>query len=322
MAGQRLEEIYESDLYEARMRLKQVLTMTPLVQLNGLNDAVGRDLFVKVESFLPVGSFKLRGAYNKIATLSEDERNRGVVTASAGNHGMGVALACKWLGGRATVVVPESAPKTKVDACRLYGANVIMHGANYDEAYREARRIEEMEAKTYIHSVADADIISGQGTIGLEIIEQLPQVKQIVVPIGGGGLISGIALAMKRTNPSVKIIGVQPEGASAYYRSIKENRMVELTDSTTLADGLSVKKVEPYTLDLIKKLVDDVVVVREKTIAEAIRMMLLSGKLLVEGAGAAALAAVIEGMIPASDHTVMIASGANIDQSKLATILA
>ncbi|NEU29845.1 threonine/serine dehydratase [bacterium LRH843] len=321
MSGQRLDPVSHADIVKARKRLQQVIAPTPLLSMWELNNAVNRSVYVKAESLLPVGSFKLRGAYNKISSLSEEEKKRGIVTASAGNHAMGVSLACKWLNGEATVVVPKTAPETKKSACLSMGAKVIEYGQTYDDAYKEARRIENESGRTYIHSVADADIIAGQGTVGLEILEQLPNVKQIVVPLGGGGLVSGIAIAVKSLNPSIKVIGVQPAGSSVYYQSIKENKAVELTHLDTIADGLAVKKVELYTLNLIKKWVDEVVVVREETIKKAIKLQLLKGKLVVEGAGGAALAAVMEDLVANDDETVIIASGGNIDQSKLIDIL-
>ncbi|MCM3759246.1 pyridoxal-phosphate dependent enzyme [Alkalihalobacillus oceani] len=321
MAGQRIAEVTLHDIESAQKRLYRVIKPTPLYAMVALQSSLQQNVHIKAETLLPVGSFKLRGAYNKIATLTPKEKEHGVITASAGNHALGVSLASKWLQTKATVVVPTTAPSMKKESCKALGANVIEAGTVYDMAYSKARQIEASSDKTYIHPVADADVIAGQGTIGLEILEQLPQVKQIIVPLGGGGLVSGIAIAVKSVDPSVKVIAVQPEGSDAYFRSYKAGKSIELTEVNTLADGLALKKIEPYLLKLIEEWVDDIVQVKESTIHDAIEMMLLQGKLVVEGAGAVALAAAIEGKIPDLQETVLLASGGNIDQKKLAGIL-
>lgn len=317
MSGQRLEDVHYSDIILAKERLKHVIRPTPLLSMETLNIFLQQKVYLKAECLLPTGSFKLRGAYNKIASISKETKEKGIITASAGNHAMGVSLAAKWLKSKATVVVPQIAPEIKKETCRQLGAEVIAYGDVYDEAYAEARKIESTEGKTYIHPVADADVIAGQGTIGLEILEQLPEVKQVVVPLGGGGLVSGIAIALKSIKPSIKVIAVQAEGSPVYYRSFKENKIIELETAKTIADGLSVKKMEPYLFEFIKAWVDDIVLVREETIKEAMKALLFQGKLVAEGAGAVSLAAMMDGLIAQPEETVLLVSGANVDQDKL-----
>jgi threonine dehydratase len=211
----------------------------------------------------------------------------------------------------------EKTPQIKINTCRNMGANVVVHGQNYDDAYIEAKRLSEKHQYVYIHPVADCEVIAGQGTIGLEILEEVPDIEQVIVPIGGGGLISGIAIAIKSVKPDVKIIGVQPEGSKVYYESFKKGTLTNIPSSATVADGLSLKNPEPYLFELMKKWVDDIIFVKESTIKEAINEFLFFGKLLVEGSGAVTLASIIENQVDKQKKTVILASGSNIDKLKV-----
>lgn len=321
MRGQRLDEIKIEDINLAVERLKRVIKPTPIITMEMLNQTFGKKIYFKTECLLPTGSFKLRGAYNKISSISYNERKKGVITASSGNHAISVSLASKWLKCKPTVLVPSNVPHIKIRTCKQLGAEVIAIGDSYDEAYDKAKQISEIEGKCYIHPVADTDVIAGQATIGLEILQQMSYVKQVIVPLGGGGLVSGIAIAIKQIDPSVKIIAVQPEGSSAYYQSILNNKITRLNDVNTIADGLALKKPEPFLYEQIKQWVDDVVVVKESTIRKAIKILLYKGKILVEGAGAVAFAALMDECIDWEEETVCIASGSNIDESRLIDIL-
>ncbi|WP_051302014.1 threonine ammonia-lyase [Salibacterium aidingense] len=319
MNGQRLETVALTDFKTAKQRLTEIIPRpTPLIQNELLNMELGSSIFIKAESLLPVGSFKLRGAFNKIASLAEKKTQPfKVVTASAGNHAMGVSYASSVKGAEANVVVPETTPAIKINTCEAFGAVVHKVGATYDEAYQYARELSEEMDGTYVHPVADADVVAGQGTIALELLEQLPKVDQIIVPLGGGGLVSGIAMAAKNLNSSIQVIAVQAEGSAAYYESFTTGEMKTLTETNTLAEGLSVKKPEPYLLSFINDWVDDVIKVKEKTIREAVKLFALSGKLVVEASGTVPLAAVMEEQIAITKNTVVIASGSNIDESVL-----
>jgi len=321
VGSQRLDPLTLPDIQTAKERLRNVITPSPIINMELLNMKLQKNVFVKAESLLPVGSFKLRGAYNKIAAITEGKSGIEVITASAGNHAMGVSYACKVLNQKATVVLPKTAPAIKKETCLALGATVIEYGETYNDAYAKAREMEKELGSVYIHSIADTEIIAGQGTVGLEILEQLPNVKQVIVPIGGGGLVSGVAVALKSINPKIRVIAVQPSGSPVYYRTIKEKKIVELNEVNTIADGLANKKVEPFLLDHILKWVDDVCLVQEDSIKKAIALQLMYGKILVEGAGAAALAAVLEGQIDCSEPTVLISTGSNIDLVKLQEIL-
>ncbi|MFB5661255.1 threonine/serine dehydratase [Alteribacillus sp. HJP-4] len=314
-----MDKVTFDDFKTARKRLHEILQHpTPLLQNELLNMELGASLYIKAESLLPVGSFKLRGAFNKIASLVETEKEPiTVVTASAGNHAMGVSYASKVKGVTAVVAVPETTPQIKINTCRALGAEVHPVGKTFDDAYDYARKLAEEKNYMYVHNVADTDVVAGQGTVALELLEQLPDVDQIIVPLGGGGLVSGIAMAAKAINPSIRIIAVQAEGSSAYYQTYKSGKIVTLPSTNTLAEGLSMKKPEPYLLDFINAWVDDIVEVKENSIREAIKLFVLTGKLVVEASGAVALAAVMENQVTLTDKTVLIATGSNIDGSVL-----
>ncbi|MEF3301624.1 threonine ammonia-lyase [Paenibacillus sp. GYB003] len=287
---------------------------TPIVHSQTFSRMTGAELFLKLENMQRTGAFKVRGAMNKIATLSAAERAAGVVTASAGNHAQGVALAAAQAGIPSVVVMPTGAPEAKVMATEGYGSKVILHGANYDEAFEEANRIARSEGATLVHAFDDPHVIAGQGTVGLEILDDLPDVEAILVPVGGGGLISGIALAAKTVRPDIRIIGVQPENASSGYRSWLGKTVAPVDKPTSVADGLLVKKPGKLTLQMMLKHVDDFALVSEEEIAAAMVMLLERAKVLAEGAGAVCLAAVMNRKLGLEGRkTALVLSGGNVD---------
>jgi threonine dehydratase len=298
-----------ADVEAARARLEGVARVTPVSKSETLTRQAGRPVWLKAENLQRTGSFKIRGATNKIATLSPEERGRGVVTASAGNHAQAVAWAAREAGITATIYVPEDAPMAKVDATRGYGAEVIMAGTGYDEAEAASRASVEAGA-TFVHAFEDPVVIAGQGTLGLELAEQLPDVATVVVPIGGGGLASGIATALRARLPGVRIVGVQCEAFSPLAPDGK-------VGGFTIADGIAVKRPGALTSRILDELLDDVVVVTDDEIAAAIVLLLERVKLVVEGAGAASVAAVVAGRVGGEGAVCALLSGGNIDASTL-----
>jgi threonine dehydratase len=276
---------------------------------------------LKAECLQRSGSFKLRGAYNKISRLSSDEKNRGVVAASAGNHAQGVALAARLQGIKATIVLPENAPLTKIIATKAQGAEVILKGASFDEAFAFSKELEKENNYTYVHAFDDDSVIAGQGTIGWEIVDDLPGTTVVVVPIGGGGIISGIALAVKNLLPHVRVVGVQAENVASMSESLKAGKLVEVAALPTIADGIAVKRPGTKTLKIIKEYVDEVAVVSEEEIARGIFHCVQNNRLVVEGAGAAGVAALLAGKIKVkpSDTVCAVLCGGNIDANLLAT---
>jgi threonine dehydratase len=285
------------------------------VRATGLEDQLAAQLHIKLESLQRTGSFKDRGALNRMLDLSADEKARGVVTASAGNHAQAVAYHGARLGIPVEVVMPDHTPLIKVANTRRFGAGVRFHGATLSESMVEARRIEKDESRVLVHAYDDERVIAGQGTIGLELIDQLPDATTIVVPIGGGGLISGIALGMKEQRPDVRIIGVEASAAASALASRREGHIVAIESADTIADGIAVKRLGDLTYPIIERYVDDIVVVDEVEIAAAVHTLLERQKLLAEGAGAVALAALANGRIQVrrGEKIVMILSGGNID---------
>lgn len=308
---------------EARKRLRDVITPTPVIADARLSREIGADAHLKAESLQKSGSFKIRGAYNKISQLSEEEKRRGVISASAGNHAQGVALAARMVGAKATIVLPEFAPLTKVNATRGFGAEVILHGSTFDVAVEHSRALQQERGLTYVHAFDDELVIAGQGTIGLEILESLPRLTTIIVPIGGGGLISGIAIALKKRNSSIRVVGVQAENIAWVRPSLAAGRPVAAEAGQTIADGIAVKRPGELTLPIIREFVDEVVEVSEEEIARAIFFCVQNNRLVVEGAGAAGLAALLAGKIKiGSDETVCaLLCGGNIDANLLARVL-
>lgn len=313
--------VHLSDIEQARLALRGIAHPTPLARSHTFSKLTGCDLYLKLENLQKTGSFKIRGAYNRIRLLTEAERSRGVIAASAGNHAQGVAFAALAAGIKATIVMPEMAPLAKIMATRGYGAEVVLHGAVYDEALAKARELQDASGQTMIHAFNDPAVMAGQGTVGLEILRDLEDVSSIVVPIGGGGLVSGIAVAVKALAPHVKIYGVQAKGAAAMYLS-KRNGSVQPTPSAvTMADGIAVKVPGDLTFPIIDRLVDDIAVVDDEDIASTILMLLERSKQMVEGAGAVSLTAILHGKLPVTGKVVSVISGGNIDVNLIARII-
>jgi threonine dehydratase len=314
-------EISLAEVQQAHEAMYDVIHKTPLDKSVTFSSMAGYDVYLKLENLQKTGSFKLRGAYNKIHSLSSEEKAKGVIAASAGNHAQGVAYAAGMMQTKATIVMPEVAPLAKIMATRGYGAEVVLSGTVYDDAYNKARELEAEKEQTFIHAFNDYQVIAGQGTIGLEILQELEDVSTIVVPIGGGGLIAGIALAVKELAPHVKIYGVQAEGAPAMYMSKHAHTLKSTPDAMTMADGIAVKIPGNLTYPIVEHYVDDIVVVDDEAIASTILMMLERSKLMVEGAGAIALAAILNHKIPAHGKVVSVVSGGNIDVNFIARII-
>ena len=317
-----MESVTLTTIQAARARIGEAIYFSPCQLSSDLSELTGLPLHLKLENLQRTGSFKERGALNKLLTLSQAERERGVVTASAGNHAQGVAFHAAALGIRAQIVMPLATPQIKVAATRGFGADVVLHGSNYDEACEEALRRRLEEGRTFIHPFDDAEIINGQGTIGLELLEQVPDLEAVVVPIGGGGLISGVACALKETNPRIRVIGVEPEKLPSMLRAREAGAPVTLNAEATVADGIAVRRAGDLTLPLVSRYVDEIVTVDDEEIASAILMLLEHEKTLAEGAGAAALAALLQSKTNLRQRrTVVLVSGGNIDVTLLAKII-
>ncbi len=310
-----------ADVEAARVLLRGVAVTTPLEGSRPLSRAVGGPVFLKCENLQRTGSFKVRGAYVRIARLTDAERARGVVAASAGNHAQGVALAARLLGCSATVFMPEAAPLPKVAATKAYGANVRLGGATVDEALLAAAAWSAQTGAVLIHPFDHADVIAGQGTVGLEILEQCPDVQTIVVCTGGGGLVSGIAAAVKAVRPEVQVVAAQASGAAAYPASLAAGHPVALAGMTTIADGIAVGCPGEVTFAHVRALVDRVVVVDEDALSRALLLCLERAKLVVEPAGAAAVAAVAEDPTSFASPVVAVVSGGNIDPLLLSKVI-
>lgn len=310
------------DIKRAYERLKGTAKKTTIDESRTLSEMTGNRVFLKAENLQKTGAFKIRGAFNKIMSLTGDEKAKGVIAASAGNHAQGVALAATSAGILSTIVMPEGAPVTKVTATKGYGASVILWGQSYDDAYKKALEIQSQTGATFVHAFDDPDVIAGQGTIALEILEEIPETQYIIVPVGGGGLISGIAVAAKALKPDIKVIGVQAEGAASAVVSRSNNRITELASVRTIADGIAVKKIGKLTFSVIQKYVDDIVTVKEEEIAHAILNLLERSKLVVEGAGAVGVAALMYNKINVKNSNIaVLLSGGNIDVNMISRII-
>jgi threonine dehydratase len=310
------------DVEAALGRIRDRIYLSPCARSETLSKLTATEGWLKLDNLQMTGSYKERGALNKLLLLSPEERERGLIAASAGNHAQGVAYHAGRLGVRATIVMPETTPIMKVANTRAYGARIVLHGSNYDEAYAEARRLEQVEGLTFVHPFDDPAVIAGQGTLGLEIVEQVPDLDAVIVPIGGGGLISGVAVAVKSRRPGVKVIGVQTELLPSMIAAIEEGHPVTLEPATTIADGIAVKRSGELTLKHVKEYVDDVVTVSEEEIASAILYLLEKEKTVVEGAGAVGVAALMQRKLKLDGkRSVSIVSGGNIDVNLVARVI-
>ena len=311
-----------ADIRAAHARVAPRIHRTPLLSATRLGSRAGVTLFHKCESLQKTGSFKVRGALNNVSQLDAAARKRGVVTVSAGNHAQALAWAARDAGVRCTVVMPVTASRMKVEASRGYGAEVVLHGASGIEAFAHAHALANERDLTFVHPFDDPAVIAGQGTVGLEILEQLEDVDIVVVPIGGGGLIAGIATAIKESRPEVRVFGVEPTGAAVMRKSLDEGHPVRLESMKTIADGLAAPMAGEVTYPIVKHYVDDVVLVTDDEIMNAMREILFSAKLLAEGGGAAATAAILSGKLKLDGRRVVaVLSGGNVDASRVSDVL-
>lgn len=305
---------------EAKNRLKGIIKETKLIHSPVFSEEFNNDIYIKPENLQITGAFKIRGAYNKISKMSLKERQKGLIASSAGNHAQGVAYAAQKLGVEATIVMPKTTPLIKVDATKSYGANVVLYGDCYDEAYKEAMRLGKENGYIFVHPFDDLDVIEGQGTIALEILEELPYLDCIIVPIGGGGLISGIAAAAKSINPNIKIIGVEPEGAKSMKLSIEESKPISLDRVHTIADGVAVKTPGNLTFSMVKDLVDEIITVSDFDIMEAFLILLEKHKLIGENSGILPFAA-LKKIKETNKKIACVVSGGNIDVLTVSTLI-
>lgn len=311
-----------TDIREARERIAPYVNRTVLDLSRTFSDLSGQTVFFKPENLQKTGAFKFRGAVNSVLSLPEEEGRRGIITGSSGNHGQAVACAARAAGYPATIVVPEDASSAKVDAIRGYGAEVLFCGRVSSERIRRALELVEERGMTFLHPFDDPRVMAGQGTIGLEILEDLPDVDAVLVPIGGGGLISGISTAIKALKPSVKVFGVEPAGSNSMYRSLQMGRRTALERIETLADGLRTNIPGEVTFEVVRELVDDIVLVGEDSIRQAMMLLLGRGKMLVEPSGAVTAAALLEKGLPfVGKKVVAVLSGGNVSMDLLAEIL-
>lgn len=308
------------DFTAARDNLQKVLLPTHLIYSPIFSEESGNKIFIKPENLQKTGAFKIRGAYNKIRKLSEEEKRRGVIASSAGNHAQGVAYAARELGIKAVIVMPKTTPLIKVEFTKKYGAEVILYGDVYDDAYQKAKELEAQEGYVFVHPFNDADVLEGQGTIALEILEELPQTEVIVVPIGGGGLISGIACAAKQLKPDIKIIGVEPSGAASATEALKKNKIITLPEANTIADGTAVKRIGELNFQYIKEYVDEVVTVDDYELTEAFLLLVEKHKIIAENSGILPMAA-LKKLTDRGKHIVPVVSGGNIDVLMISSMI-
>ena len=305
---------------KAKEKLSKVLLKTSLIHSPIFSKEAGNEVYIKPENLQKTGSFKIRGAYNKITNLSDEEKKKGVIASSAGNHAQGVAYGARELGIKAVIVMPKSTPLIKVESTKQYGAEVVLHGDVYDDAFKKAKELEEKEGYIFVHPFDDEDVIHGQGTIALEILEELPETDIILVPIGGGGLISGIACAAKILKPEIKIIGVEPDGAASAYEAIKEDKVVELKEANTIADGTAVKKIGNTTFEYIKKYVDEIITVSDYELMESFLLLVEKHKIIAENSGILSLAA-LKKLKEKNKKVVSVVSGGNIDVLMISSMI-
>jgi threonine dehydratase len=309
------------DFERARENVAPHVHHTPILTSRLLNETTGFDVSLKAELFQRTGSYKVRGPLNKIAKLSEAERQRGVICSSAGNHSQGVALAARQYGIPAVVVMAENATQSKIDATKAYGAEVVLHGTIWDEANDKALSLLQERGLTYIHPFDDPDLIAGQGTLGLEIYEDVPEAEVVVIPIGGGGLISGNSMSLKNLNPDIRIVGVESSGAPAMKRSVEAGHVVTLDEVDCTIDGLKVKRVGDHTFSVVQRYVDEIVTLPDEAIYNAVIWLMSRVKIVAEGAAAATVGVLLEGLLgqvaPPGTKVVCVLSGGNLDVQKL-----
>lgn len=308
------------DFTTAREHLQKVLLPTHLIYSPIFSEESGNQIYIKPENLQKTGAFKIRGAYNKINKLTEEEKKRGVIASSAGNHAQGVAYAARELGIKAVIVMPKTTPLIKVQSTKKYGAEVVLYGDVYDDAYQKAKELEAQEGYVFVHPFDDIDVLEGQGTIALEILEEMPDAEVIVVPIGGGGLISGIAAAAKMIKPDIKIIGVEPSGAASATEALKKNKVVTLPEANTIADGTAVKRIGDLTFDCIKQYVDEVVTVDDYELTEAFLLLAEKHKIIAENSGILPLAA-LKKLSERGKKVVPVVSGGNIDVLMISSMI-
>ena len=308
------------DFTTAREHLQKVLLPTHLIYSPIFSEESGNQIYIKPENLQKTGAFKIRGAYNKINKLTEEEKKRGVIASSAGNHAQGVAYAARELGIKAVIVMPETTPLIKVQSTKKYGAEVVLYGDVYDDAYQKAKELEAQEGYVFVHPFDDIDVLEGQGTIALEILEEMPDAEVIVVPIGGGGLISGIAAAAKMIKPEIKIIGVEPSGAASATEALKKNKVITLPEANTIADGTAVKRIGDLTFDCIKQYVDEVVTVDDYELTEAFLLLAEKHKIIAENSGILPLAA-LKKLNERGKKIVPVVSGGNIDVLMISSMI-
>jgi len=308
------------DFTTARKHLQKVLLPTHLIYSPIFSEESGNQIYIKPENLQKTGAFKIRGAYNKINKLTEEEKKRGVIASSAGNHAQGVAYAARELGIKAVIVMPKTTPLIKVQSTKKYGAEVVLYGDVYDDAYQKAKELEAQEGYVFVHPFDDIDVLEGQGTIALEILEEMPDAEVIVVPIGGGGLISGIAAAAKMIKPDIKIIGVEPSGAASATEALKKNKVVTLPEANTIADGTAVKRIGDLTFNCIKQYVDEVVTVDDYELTEAFLLLAEKHKIIAENSGILPLAA-LKKLSERGKKVVPVVSGGNIDVLMISSMI-
>jgi len=307
-------------IYKASHVLKEVIRTTDLIKAPKINPDA--DVYLKTENLQVTGSFKVRGAYYKISQLTDEERAKGVIACSAGNHAQGVALAATKAGIKSLICLPDGAPISKVEATKSYGADVCLVEGVYDDAYKKALQLRDEKGYTFIHPFDDENVIAGQGTIGLELLDQLPDMDAVVVPIGGGGLISGVAFAIKQLNPTIKVYGVQAAGAPSMANSVADGKIERLESVSTIADGIAVKQPGDNTFEYVREYVDEIVTVTDDEISGAILALIEQQKLIAEGAGAVSVAAVMFNKIPVKGKKVVcLVSGGNIDVTILSRVI-
>src|SRR6266542_3989712 len=309
------------DFRDVRERIGAHIKRTPLVTSRQLNELTGFDVRLKAEMFQRTGSYKIRGPLNKFALLSEGQRRRGVICSSAGNHAQGVALAAKMYDMPAVVVMAENATPSKISATRGYGAEVVLHGTIWDEANEKAKELVRMHGLTYVHPFDDEQLIAGQGTLGLEIVEDWPEVDAVIVPIGGGGLISGVSMAVKGHNPKIRVIGVESSDGPAMKKSVEAGQL-ETIDCRTIIDGLRVRRVGEINFSVVQRFVDELVALPDRQIFDAMIWIMERCKLVVEGAAAAPVAALLNGLVklPAGSRVAVALSGGNVNLDQLRTL--